>query len=109
MPVSFWKLGSNREPVREFLQEFSKADRHRIGDDIRKLQLGWPIGMPLVRKLEDGIWELRSSLPSKREVRILFVNDGEMLLLVHAFVKKSQKTPIIELAIARQRMKEKIQ
>ncbi len=109
MPVSFWKLGSNREPVREFLQELSKADRHRIGDDIRKLQLGWPIGMPLVRKLEDGIWELRSSLPSKREMRILFASDGEMLLLIHAFVKKSQKTPIAELAIARQRMKEKIQ
>ena len=65
--------------------------------------------MPLVRKMQNGIWELRTSLPSKREARILFATDGETLALLHAFIKKTQKTPQTEIALARQRLKEILQ
>jgi phage-related protein len=106
IPIKFWTAWNGREPVREFLKELPKVDRLRIGENIRQLQFGWPIGMPLVRKLPGDIWELRSSLPSKREVRILFATDGRLLVLLHAFVKKSQKTPRAELAVAGQRLKE---
>ena len=73
------------------------------------MQFGWPIGMPLVRKILAGIWELRTSLPSKREARIFFATDGKTLVLLHAFIKKAQKTPQTELALARQRLKDMLQ
>jgi phage-related protein len=105
MPIAFWKSGVYREPVREFLQSLSKDERKSMGDDIRRLQFGWPVGMPLVRKLDDRLWELRSSLPSKREVRIIFTAVGVTLVLIHGFLKKSQKTPLKELTLAQQRLK----
>lgn len=76
-----------------------------MGDDIRRLQFGWPVGMPLVRKLDDRLWELRSSLSSKREVRIIFTSSSDTLVLLHGFIKKSQKTPLNALTLARQRLK----
>ena len=71
IPLAFWQSASGREPVRDWLREFGRADRAVVGGDLRTLQFGWPIGMPLVRKLVDGIWEVRSTLPSKREVRLV--------------------------------------
>ena len=62
--------------------------------------------MPLVRKLDSELWELRSSLPSKREARMVFSVDGDILVLLHAFIKKTQKTPRADLDLARQRLKE---
>ncbi len=106
IPIMFWQSVAGREPVRLFLQELAKKDRKSIGDDVRRLQFGWPIGMPLVRKMREEIWELRSTLPSKREARILFATDGKLIVLLHAFIKKTQKTPKLELAIAQQRLKD---
>jgi phage-related protein len=77
-----------------------------VGEDLRKLQFGWPVGMPLVRKLEGHLWELRSSLASKRKIRLIFATDESQLVLLHSFVKKTQKTPIKELDLARHRRKE---
>ncbi|HYC65717.1 MAG TPA: type II toxin-antitoxin system RelE/ParE family toxin [Reyranellaceae bacterium] len=71
-----------------------------------KVQFGWPIGLPLCRPLAGGLWEVRSSLPSRREARVLFGFAGETMVAVHAFIKKSQATPQRELALARQRVKE---
>ncbi len=56
MPIAFWKSDAHREPVREFLQSLSKDERKCMGDDIRRLQFGWPVGMPLVRKLDTRLW-----------------------------------------------------
>jgi phage-related protein len=70
------------------------------------VQFGWPVGLPLCRPLSGGLWEVRSSLPSRREARVFFSFSGEVMVVVHAFIKKSQVTPKQELAIARQRMKE---
>ena len=94
--------------MRDWLREFNRADRAVIGGDLRTLQFGWPIGMPLVRKLVDGIWEVRSTLPSKREVRLLFTAEGNQIVVLSGFIKKSQKTPATEIALARRRMKELI-
>jgi phage-related protein len=70
------------------------------------VQFGWPIGLPVCRPLSGGLWEVRSSLPSKREARVLFgFHDGE-LIAVHAFIKKTQKTAKDDLSLARQRFQE---
>lgn len=92
--------------MREWLNDLPLEDRRVIGRDMMKVQFGWPIGLPLCRPLSDGLWEVRSSLPSKREARVLFgFHDGELIAL-HAFVKKTQRTPPEELTLARQRLKE---
>lgn len=106
IPLYFWKNQNGREPVREWLHEMPVDDRKRLGVDLRTLQFGWPIGMPLVRPLSGGLWELRSSLPSRREARLFFVAGNESLVLVHAIIKKTQKTPDGDLDIARKRLKE---
>lgn len=104
--LSFWRSTKGREPVREWLTELPLEDRRVIGRDMMKVQFGWPIGLPLCRPLSDGLWEVRSSLPSKREARVLFgFHDGELIAL-HAFFKKTQRTPPEELTLARQRLKE---
>ncbi|MDR3424837.1 MAG: type II toxin-antitoxin system RelE/ParE family toxin [Alphaproteobacteria bacterium] len=107
-PISlvFWKSAAGREPVREWLNELSRNDQRTIGHDIAKVQFGWPIGLPVCRPLSRGLWEIRSSLPSKREARVLFgFHEGKVIAL-HAFIKKTRETPPEDLAIGRQRLKE---
>jgi phage-related protein len=106
IPLVFWRSASGREPVREWLNELPRDDQRIIGRDIAKVQFGWPIGLPLCRPLSGGLWEVRTSLPSKREARVLFAFYEEMLVALHAFIKKSQKTPADDLSLARQRMKD---
>jgi hypothetical protein len=67
IPLVFWRSATGREPVREWLNELSRGDKRTIGRDIAKVQYGWPVGLPLCRPLSGGLWEVRASLPSKRE------------------------------------------
>ena len=93
LDVIFFRTETGREPVREWLRGLDKADKQRIGTDIEKVQFRWPVSMPLVRKLETDLWEVRSNLRQKRIARVLFtVADNDMALL-HGFIKKTQKTP----------------
>jgi phage-related protein len=85
--------------------EQSSTIKKVIGEDIKTVQFGWPLGMPLVRKLEPGLREVRSDL-TKSTARILFTTVGSEMLLLHGFIKKSQKTPQLDLDLARRRMKE---
>ena len=80
----------------------SKADKRTIGSDIKTVQYGWPIGMPVVRKLDTGLWEIRSRL-DQRISRILFTVDDDTMVLLHGFIKKSQKTPKEDLQLAKDR------
>jgi phage-related protein len=106
IPAAFWRSASGREPVREWLRGLSRRDRQTIGDDLRKVQFGWPIGMPLVRKLADHLWELRTSLAGNRETRLLFTASEAQIVILHGFLKKSQKTPARELDLALRRLRE---
>jgi phage-related protein len=100
----FFAHASGSEPVRDWLKWLDKADRTRIGEDIRTVEFGWPIGMPVCRPLGQGLYEVRTAL-NNRIARVLFgIVDGEMVLL-HGFIKKSQATPKDELELARKRLK----
>jgi phage-related protein len=79
--------------VRQWLNELSREDKRTIGRDIAKVQYGWPVGLPLCRPLSAGLWEVRASLPSKREARIFFGFHDGMVIAVHAMIKKTRKTP----------------
>lgn len=106
LPAAFFALASGREPVREWLKELDVDDRKIIGEDIKDVEFSWPIGMPLCRSLGGGLWEVRSQLGGGRIARIIFcVHEGRMVLL-HGFMKKTQKTPLSEIDLATKRMKE---
>ena len=101
--VVFFRTDSDDEPVRKWLMELNQEDRKTIGEDIKLVQFRWPLGMPLVRKMEADLWEVRIHLTRGRQARVLFtIQEGEMVLL-HGFLKKSQKTPERELQTARTR------
>jgi phage-related protein len=106
IPLVFWKSTAGREPVREWLNELPREDQRKIGRDIAKVQFDWPVGLPLCRPLSRGLWEVRSSLPSKREARVLFGFYDGMLIALHSIIKKTQATPAEHLELARQRLKE---
>ena len=92
LEVRFFKTEINNEPVRDGLQLQTGMDKKRIGEDIKTVQFGWPLGMPLVRHIEGAVWEIRCKL-STCIARILFVLDGNTMVLIHGFIKKQQKTP----------------
>jgi phage-related protein len=106
IPAFFYQSASGAEPVRDWLLTLDADDRRVIGVDIATVEYGWPVGMPTCRSLGDGLWEVRSSLPSRREARVIFVVIEERMVLLHAFIKKSQKTPKSDLDLALKRMKE---
>lgn len=102
--VLFYRTSVGTEPVREWLKALPTEERKIIGNDLKTAQFGWPLGMPLIRKLDTGLWEVRSQLPH-RIARVIFTVDGHTMILLHGFIKKSQKTPVDDLQLARQRLK----
>ena len=106
LPAAFYCTASGNEPVREWLQSLETADRRIIGQDIATAEFGWPVGMPVCRSLGRGLYEIRSDLTGRRIARVIFcVADGRMVLL-HGFIKKTQKTPKADLDLALKRKKE---
>jgi phage-related protein len=103
--VIFFRTLAGGEPVREWLKQLSPEDRKRIGEDIKTVEFGWPIGMPVCKSLGQGLHEVRSRLTRKRTARVLFYVDGQTrMVLLHAFIKKTQKTPDEDLGLARENM-----
>jgi phage-related protein len=103
--VRFFRTDRGNEPVREWLKELDVADKKTIGEDIKTVQYGWPLGMPLVRKIRKDLWEIRIRLLG-RIARIFFtVALGDMVLL-HGFIKQSQALPPEDLELAEFRMKQ---
>jgi phage-related protein len=106
MPVHFYRTAAGKEPVREWLRSLPVEDRRVIGTDLATIQIGWPVGMPLCRSLGGGLWEARSTLPSRRIARLLFLISDGRIGIVHGFIKKTQRTPLDDLELSRKRMKE---
>jgi phage-related protein len=101
-PAIFYRTEAGGEPVRAWLKALSLEDRKCIGEDIKTVEFGWPIGMPVCRPMGGGIYEVRSSLAQNRIARVLFYLDkkGRMVLL-HGFIKKTRKTADEDLQLAR--------
>ncbi|HEY3778646.1 MAG TPA: type II toxin-antitoxin system RelE/ParE family toxin [Rhizomicrobium sp.] len=101
--VVFYRGEVGAEPVREWLKSLEKPDRAAIGDDIRTVEFGWPVGMPVCRPLGRGLYEVRTRLRD-RTARMLFAIVGNDMVLLHGFIKKSRKTPSVDLDLARARL-----
>lgn len=106
IPAAFYQSGTGRHPVREWLKDLNAEDRKVIGADIATVEYGWPVGMPTCRPLGQGLWEVRSTLRRNRIARVIFGIVRNEMVLLHGFIKKTQKTPVEDLAFARQRLKD---
>ena len=101
--VVFYRSDAGNEPVREWLKDMSRDNKRQIGEDIKTAQLGWPLGMPLIKKIDKDLWEVRTRL-ADGIARVFFTVNGEHMVLLHGFIKKSQKTPQNELKTALRRL-----
>jgi phage-related protein len=108
LPAAFYELPSGREPVRDWLLDLDAVDRKIIGEDIKDVEFAWPIGMPLCRSLGRGLWEVRSDLPQGRIARVIFCVHLEQMVLLHGFIKKTQKALPADLELAVKRMRDLI-
>lgn len=101
----FFQTRTGNEPVREWLKGLAKDERKAIGEDIAYVQFKWPIGKPRVDHLRGPIWEVRTSL-GNRIARTLFAVEGVQMILLHGFIKKTQRTQNADVSLAEKRFKE---
>ena len=102
IPAIFYRTEAGGEPVRDWLKGLLPEDRKCIGEDIKTVEFGWPVGMPVCKPLSNGIYEVRSSLAQNQIARVLFYIDNKSrMVLLHGFIKKTQKTPDEDLKLAR--------
>jgi phage-related protein len=103
--VLFYKTESGSEPVRDWLKALSKEDKLKIGIDIKTVEYGFPIGMPICKSMGKGLYEVRTNL-NNRIARVFFCIDDSKMILLHGFIKKSQETPKQDLDLALKRKKQ---
>lgn len=103
LKVVFYRTESGNEPVRTWLKELPRNYKRQIGEDIKTAQLGWPLGMPLIKKIDKYLWEVRTTLENGI-ARTFFTVDDDYMVLLHGIIKKSQKTPLNELKTALARL-----
>jgi len=106
LPAVYYVSPNGNEPVREWLKDLKDDDWRRIGRDIATAEFGWPVGMPVRRKLGNRLCEIRSNISDGRIARVIFAAVGRRMVLLHGFVKKSQKTSKPDLDLATKRLKE---
>jgi phage-related protein len=108
VPANFYRADTGNEPVREWLKKLEPLDRKIVGVDIKTVEYGWPIGMPVCRPMGKGLYEVRSNLTNGKIARVLFCIYEEKMILLHGFIKKTQKTSAqdLDLALKRKRILE---
>lgn len=102
LTVEFYRESNGNEPVRDWLQDLPKAIKLIVGEDISKVQYRWPLGMPLVRGIGDRMHEVRSHIPNGI-IRVLFIVFDKTMVLLHGFIKKTEKLPPQDKKLAKER------
>ena len=101
--VVFYETEMKNQPCRDFLLELDKEDRQEVGADIFSVQKGFPLGLPLCKKIMNDLWEIRSNI-SDGICRVFFTVSENTIVLLHGFKKKSQKIPLEEMKIIKSRL-----
>jgi len=103
--VFFFKSDNGRMPVRDWLLGLSKKDKKIVGEDVKTVELGWPVGMPVAKSLGNKLFEVRLVLANGDNARIIFTIYKNLMVLLHGFIKKTKKTPKRDLELAKNRMR----
>ncbi|MGH3086577.1 MAG: type II toxin-antitoxin system RelE/ParE family toxin [Rubrobacteraceae bacterium] len=104
----YYKSAAGNVPVKEFIETQSVEARGAIFEDLRQLrEVNVRLGAPRVRKLEGrDFWELRTRVAGNVYRTFYFAHVGRKFVLLHAFQKKSRRTPVRELDTAEARMRD---
>ena len=103
----FYRTAQGNEVVLDWLRSLEPEDRRIIGFDLKDVEFGWPVGMPLCRSLGNGLWEVRSNLTQGKIARLIFSSyANSQIVILHGFIKKTQKTPKSDLDLALKRKQE---
>jgi len=107
MNVAFYETASGRSPVEDFISGLSKVDQARFADVFEGIE-NYGLGCPRVqfKQLRGKLWEVKFNAPSGGYRIAYVVVELNTMVWLHAFKKKTQKTPIGDLEIAEKRMKE---
>jgi phage-related protein len=105
LTVYFFKNDRGKMPVRDWILSLSPTNRKILGEDIKTVEFGWPVGMPTVRPMGNKLYEVRSSLSDRSDARVLFTIYKNSMVLLHGFIKTTRKTPKRQLDLAKRRMK----
>ncbi len=104
--LHFYRTPAGSEPVREWLKSLAAEEKKAVGFDLMRVQWRWPVGMPLCRAMGNGLWEVRTDLPSGTTARVLICPHRQNLVVLHGFIKKTRKTPDEDLKLALKRKKD---
>jgi phage-related protein len=108
IPIEFFQLPTGKEPVKEFLEAQDPKNRSYIYRGLSLLEEFWPrLGMPHVRRIvgESGLYELRVD-GHRKTYRIFFGQVNDKIILLHIIIKKSQRTPLKDIRLASERLKQ---
>lgn len=106
MEVIFYRTAAGSEPVREYFAELPLSEKAAAADAFSAIRKhGFRAPGIVFRHMQGKLWEFR--VLGTVSHRVFYVSvDGPTMVLLHAFKKQGQKTPIRELRLAVRRMKE---
>lgn len=107
MHVSFYESASGQSPVEKFIEALSKNDQVRFAEVIVGIEeQGLAYSRAQFRQLRGKLWEVKfSSRSGGFRIIYVLIQSDEMVIL-HAFRKTTQKTPLQDLGLAEKRMRE---
>ena len=108
MQVLFYQTASGRIPVREALLELPREDSAFAYELLKEIEeTGFQASRVVFRQIKSKLWEIKMNLPGTGGYRIFyFTVRADTLLLLHSYVKKSQKSPQRHIETAEQRMRD---
>lgn len=102
--IILFESSRGERPVEQFAIFLDTKTRAKISNLLTLLEKhGLLLGMPYIRKMQSNLYELR--VRGKVQIRIFFTIIGRNIILLHAFQKKSQKTPLKEIYVAQLRLR----
>jgi phage-related protein len=107
MKVFFYETPAGNSPIKKFIDGLQASDQARFLEVIDEIeQHGLSASRLIFKPLEGKLWEIKFNAPAAG-YRVLYVMvEKNLMIWLHAFVKKTQKTPKQDLDLARKRLKE---
>jgi phage-related protein len=100
--IIFYECENGRIPVQEFINSLSRQQRAKAIHEIEILeQFGTELKMPHAKHIDGKLWELRIKAGNDISRIFYFIHTGNHIILLHGFIKKTQKTPAAEISKAK--------
>ena len=109
MKIIFYSKKNQKQPVYEFLDKLPKKDKAKIFSSLKNIEeLGFDSPRVNFRQIKGALWEIKIRVQSGG-YRLFYVTiQSDLLVLLHAYKKHSQKAPLKEIEVAEKRMLEVI-